>query len=82
MNNQNLIKKKKMGLQNKSHQVNKVRKSTCSINQVKARLDCNGNGYVEYTSTNKYFRNAVELLNVLVIVLEVCRKIKLIRKGK
>lgn len=82
MNNQNIIKKKKMGLQNKSHQVNKARKSTCSINQVKARLDCNGNGYVEYTSTNKYFRNAVELLNVLVIVLEVCRKIKLIRKGK
>lgn len=82
MNNQNLLKKKKMGLQNKSHQVNKVRKSTCSINQVKARLDCNGNGYVEYTSTNKYFRNAVELLSVLVIGLEVFLKIKSIRKGE
>ena len=74
--------KKTMGLQNKSHQVNKVRKSTNSINTVKARLGSNGDNDVEYTSNNKYFRNAVELLNVLVIVLEVCRKIKLIRKGK
>ena len=54
----------------------------CPINTVKARLDSNGNGNIEYTSTNKYFRNAAEILNVLVIVLEVCRKIKLIRKGK
>ena len=54
----------------------------CPINTVKARLDSNGNGNIEYTSTNKYFRNASEILNVLVVVLEVCRKIKLIRKGK
>ena len=54
----------------------------CPINTVKARLGSNGDSYVEYTSNNKYFRNAVEFLNVLVIVLEVCRKIKLIRKGK
>ena len=54
----------------------------CPINTVKARLDSNGYGYVEYTSTNKYFRNAVELLNVLVIVLEAIRKIKSICKGK
>lgn len=54
----------------------------CPINTVKARLDSNGNGYVEYTSTNKYFRNAAEILNVLVFVLEVIRKIMLIFKGK
>ena len=54
----------------------------CPINTVKARLDSNGNGNIEYTSTNKYFRNAAEILNVLVFVLEVIRKIKLIRKGK
>lgn len=82
MNNQNIIKKKKMGLQNKSHQVNKARKSTNSINTVKARLGSNGDNYVEYTSNNKYFRNAVELLNVIAIVLEVIRKIMLIFKGK
>lgn len=60
----------------------KEQKCACPINTVKARLDCNGNGYVEYTSTNKYFRNAVELLNVLVIGLEVFLKIKSIRKGE
>ena len=54
----------------------------CPINTVKARLDSNGNGYVEYTSNNKYFRNAVEFLNVLVIVLEFFRRIMLIWKGK
>ena len=54
----------------------------CPINTVKARLDSNGNGYVEYTSTNKYFRNAAEILNVLVFVLELIRKIMLIFKGK
>ena len=54
----------------------------CPINTVKARLDSNGNGNIEYTSTNKYFRNASEILNVLVVVLEVIRKIKLIFKGK
>ena len=74
--------KKTMGLQNKSHQVNKVRKSTNSINTVKARLGSNGDNYVEYTSNNQYFRNAAELLNVIAIVLEVIRKIMLIFKGK
>ena len=54
----------------------------CPINTVKARLDSNGNGNIEYTSTNKYFRNAAEILNVLVFVLEVIRKIMLIFKGK
>ena len=54
----------------------------CSINTVKARLGSNGDSYVEYTSNNKYFRNAVEFLNVLVIVLEFFRRIMLIWKGK
>ena len=54
----------------------------CPINTVKARLDSNGNGNIEYTSTNKYFRNAAEILNVLVFVLELIRKIMLIFKGK
>ena len=35
----------------------------CPINTVKARLGSNGDSYVEYTSNNKYFRNAVEFLN-------------------
>lgn len=54
----------------------------CPINTVKARLSSNGDSYVEYTSNNKYFRNAVEWLNVLVIVLEFFRRIMLIFKGK
>lgn len=54
----------------------------CPINTVKARLGSNGDSYVEYTSNNKYFRNAVEWLNVLVIVLEFFRRIMLIFKGK
>lgn len=54
----------------------------CPINTVKARLGSNGDSYVEYTSNNKYFRNAVEFLNVLVIVLEFFRRIMLIWKGK
>lgn len=54
----------------------------CPINTVKARLDSNGNGYVEYTSNNKYVRNALAWLSFFVIVLEVFRKIMLIFKGK
>lgn len=54
----------------------------CPINTVKARLDSNGYGYVEYTSNNEYVRNAIAWLTFLVIGLEVFLKIKLIRKGE
>lgn len=54
----------------------------CPINTVKARLGSNGDSYVEYTSNNKYFRNAVEFLNVFITVLEACQRIMLIFKGK
>ena len=60
----------------------KEQKCACPINTVKARLDSNGNGYVEYTSNNKYVRNALAWLSFFVIVLEVFRKIMLIFKGK
>lgn len=54
----------------------------CPINTVKARLDSNGYGYVEYTSNNNYVRNALAWLSFFVIVLEAFRKIMLIFKGK
>lgn len=52
------------------------------INKAKAKLDSNGNGYVEFTSNNKYFQCAIECLTLLHNLLEICREIKSFCKGE
>ena len=56
--------------------------STCPINTIKARLDSNGNSYIEFTTNSKFLRYSVGILTILSSALGIYKTILPFRKGE
>lgn len=55
--------------------------STCPINTIKARLDSNGNSYIEFTTDSKFLRYLVEILIILSSALGIYKSLLSFRKN-
>ena len=56
--------------------------STCPINTIRARLDSNGNSYIEFTTNSKFLRYSVGILTILSSALGIYKTILPFRKGE